>query len=123
MTMPLDASKQNDVCLTEHRRALYPALCLKNAEASLNFGATPFAFSPPRGYVGLAAAPPSSIVSGTYNESVDAQRLEFTLHSTFPQHLCLMPPRIHCKACSGCVFCMAGRRLSVFSCVSFPRHS
>jgi ATP-dependent RNA helicase DDX1 len=47
------------------RRALYPALCLKNAEIALNFGATPFAYGPPSGYVGVAAAPPTSIVTGT----------------------------------------------------------
>ena len=46
------------------RRALYPALCLKNAELALNFGAAPFAHGPPPGYVGLAAAPPTSIVTG-----------------------------------------------------------
>jgi ATP-dependent RNA helicase DDX1 len=41
-------------------QALYPAVCLKNAELALNFGAPggpPFAFGPPPGFVGLAAAP------------------------------------------------------------------
>jgi len=37
---------------------------------ALNFGATPFRFDPPPGFVGLANAPPSSIVSGTF---VDTQ--------------------------------------------------
>ncbi|KXZ56945.1 hypothetical protein GPECTOR_1g852 [Gonium pectorale] len=37
---------------------LHPAICLKNAEVAVNFGAsTPFAHPPPRGYVGLAKAP------------------------------------------------------------------
>lgn len=38
-------------------QALYPAICLKNAELAVNFGAAPFRHPPPPGYVGLAAAP------------------------------------------------------------------
>jgi ATP-dependent RNA helicase DDX1 len=41
--------------------ALYPAVCLKNAELALNFGATPFRFAPPPGFVGLARAPPEDL--------------------------------------------------------------
>lgn len=38
-------------------QALYPAICLKNAELAVNFGSTPFKHPPPPGFVGLAAAP------------------------------------------------------------------
>ncbi|KAL4449436.1 hypothetical protein ABPG77_007080 [Micractinium sp. CCAP 211/92] len=38
-------------------QALYPAICLKNAEQTVNFGSTPFKHPPPPGFVGLAAAP------------------------------------------------------------------
>ena len=38
-------------------QALYPAVCLKNAELQLNFGGSPFKHPPPPGFVGLAAAP------------------------------------------------------------------
>ncbi len=42
--------------------ALFPALCLKNAEAQLNFGETPFAHAPPPGFAALAAAAPADLV-------------------------------------------------------------
>eukprot|EP00899_Mesostigma_viride_P015632 jgi/Mesvir1/2406/Mv22148-RA.1 len=44
-------------------QGLYPAICLKNAEVALNFGATPFTFPPPPGFVGLPHAPPHVLVS------------------------------------------------------------
>lgn len=43
---------------------LYPALCMKNAELKVNFGATPFRFSPPSGYTGLASLPRECLVGG-----------------------------------------------------------
>jgi ATP-dependent RNA helicase DDX1 len=43
--------------------ALFPALCLKNAEAALNFGGAPFAHAPPAGFSALAAAPPGTLVT------------------------------------------------------------
>lgn len=36
--------------------ALFPALCLKNSEAAVNFGGAPFAHPPPSGFAALAAA-------------------------------------------------------------------
>lgn len=48
-------------------QALYPAICLKNAELAINFGAdlaaAPFKHAPPPGYVGLASAPRSATAS------------------------------------------------------------
>lgn len=38
-------------------QVLFPAISLKNAELIMNFGATPFKYEPPSGYVGLAKAP------------------------------------------------------------------
>jgi ATP-dependent RNA helicase DDX1 len=43
------------------KQALYPAVCLKNAEALLNFGAAPFKHGPPPGYTGIASAPPGAL--------------------------------------------------------------
>ena len=37
-------------------KALYPAICLKNAELVVNFGEQPFQHGPPQGYVGIAKA-------------------------------------------------------------------
>jgi ATP-dependent RNA helicase DDX1 len=36
--------------------ALYPAICMKNAECGVNFGAQPFRHPPPAGYVGVEHA-------------------------------------------------------------------
>ena len=44
--------------------ALYPAICLKNAELVVNFGEQGFKFGPSRGFVGLAKAPNEWIQSG-----------------------------------------------------------
>ena len=44
--------------------ALYPAICLKNAELVVNFGETEFQQAPPPGFVGLAKAPHEWISSG-----------------------------------------------------------
>jgi hypothetical protein len=69
------------------RRALYPALCLKNAELALNFGAAPFAHGPPPGYMGLAAAPPTSIVTGAATASGLYDVLRRRQHTLECQHL------------------------------------
>ncbi|EFN59708.1 hypothetical protein CHLNCDRAFT_33556 [Chlorella variabilis] len=44
-------------------QALYPAICLKNVELAVNFGAQPFKHPPPPGFVGLAQAPRSATAS------------------------------------------------------------
>jgi len=44
-------------------QALYPAVCLKNAEVALNFGGQSFRHGPPAGYVGIAQAGPSRTVA------------------------------------------------------------
>ena len=47
-----------------HGKALYPAICLKNAELAVNFGADALRFGPPEGAVGLWAAPASCTETG-----------------------------------------------------------
>lgn len=42
-------------------QTFYPAVVLKNAEMSFNFGAQPFKFPPPAGYVAVSAAPKEQI--------------------------------------------------------------
>ena len=50
------------------RQALFPALCLKNAECSVNFGAAPWRFEPPPGgYKGVSAAGPGEFRVGSSN--------------------------------------------------------
>jgi len=50
--------------LPKHAGPLYPAVCVRNAEASVNFGASSFAFPPPaeEGYASVASASPSQVV-------------------------------------------------------------
>ncbi|GAB4816240.1 hypothetical protein N2152v2_003286 [Parachlorella kessleri] len=56
-------------------QALYPAICLKNAELAVNFGAAPFKFGPPPGYLGLAAAPRDSVATWQdHDAAVSAER-------------------------------------------------
>ena len=45
-------------------KALYPAICLKNAELVVNFGEGKFQHGPPQGFVGLAKAPQEWVSSG-----------------------------------------------------------
>jgi len=48
-------------------KALFPAICLKNAELVVNFGEQKLQYEPPKGFTSLATAPPEWISSG--NES------------------------------------------------------
>ena len=53
--------------LPEHcrggKQALYPALTLKDASASVNFGASPFWAGPPAGFIGIGCAPAAAFVT------------------------------------------------------------
>eukprot|EP01051_Picozoa_sp_SAG22_P018867 SAG22_NODE_3308_length_1789_cov_1.218343_1_plen_293_part_10 len=42
----------------------FPAVCIKNGECELNFGAKPFRFGPPPAYVAVVAAGPDATVTG-----------------------------------------------------------
>jgi ATP-dependent RNA helicase DDX1 len=44
--------------------AFFPAICMKNAECQVNFGAVPFKFPPPAGYVAVDAAPAEVRMAG-----------------------------------------------------------
>lgn len=43
----------------------FPALCLKNAEVTINFGSNPSPFGPPEGYEFVATLPPSCVAAPT----------------------------------------------------------
>jgi ATP-dependent RNA helicase DDX1 len=51
---------------------LYPALCMKNAELKVNFGASPFRFPPPAGFVGISQLGPECLVGGGSGVSVSS---------------------------------------------------
>lgn len=48
-------------------RPLYPAVLIKNSELSLNFGAEPFKYGPPPGFVGLSTVPNCLIASNPFD--------------------------------------------------------
>ena len=52
------------------RRAkpLFPALALRNAQATVNFGATPWRYPPPEGFVGLDALPARALAAFPHDE-------------------------------------------------------
>ncbi|GMH45072.1 hypothetical protein BSKO_13029 [Bryopsis sp. KO-2023] len=52
-------------------QAIYPAICLKNAEMSLNFGGDAFLFGPPQGFVGFSKAPANTVSSASAVASSD----------------------------------------------------
>jgi ATP-dependent RNA helicase DDX1 len=53
----------NAFTLAKAPGVLFPAASMKNAELEINFGASPFAFAPPEGYVSLDAAAPEGLVT------------------------------------------------------------
>ena len=44
--------------------ALFPAVCMKGADVHLNFGMTPFQYTPPRGFTAVALAPSACLSAG-----------------------------------------------------------
>lgn len=50
-------------------QAVYPAVCLKNAEIVLNFGTRPFQFGPPHGFTAVSKLPASHLIAGAPYES------------------------------------------------------
>lgn len=48
---------------------LFPAVVLKNAEMSFNFGAQPFKHPPPNGFVSLSSAPKENVKNNPNNTS------------------------------------------------------
>uniref|UniRef100_A0A914WY60 ATP-dependent RNA helicase n=1 Tax=Plectus sambesii TaxID=2011161 RepID=A0A914WY60_9BILA len=57
--------KAFDIPRDLHNSAFFPAVVIKNAEISFNFGATPFKHPPTDGYVGVNAAPEDNVVKST----------------------------------------------------------
>jgi hypothetical protein len=57
MTACCKSNSYNKPNVTHLLQALYPAICLKNAEMLINFGDSSFKFGPPPGYVGISKAP------------------------------------------------------------------
>lgn len=70
--------------------AFYPAVVLKNAEMSFNFGATPFKHDPPKDYIAVCNAPKQNV---KHSESSDASAGPVKLVNNAPQAIIIEPSR------------------------------
>ncbi|CAK9830344.1 ATP-dependent RNA helicase Ddx1 [Anthophora retusa] len=74
-------------------QTFYPAVVLKNAEMSFNFGAQPFKHPPPFGYVAVASAPKECIRENPVNSSQTQNRDDGKPRSNAPQAIIIEPSR------------------------------
>ncbi|KAI5703201.1 hypothetical protein M8J76_008560 [Diaphorina citri] len=70
--------------------AFYPAVVLKNAEMSFNFGATPFKHEPPKDYIAVCNAPKQNV---KHSESADVSAGPVKLVNNAPQAIIIEPSR------------------------------
>ncbi|XP_047999497.1 ATP-dependent RNA helicase Ddx1 [Leguminivora glycinivorella] len=78
----LDQSRKSD--------CYYPAVVLKNAEMSFNFGATPFKYQPPAGYVAVNQAPKECVKNNVVQAGVAT---ESKPANNAPQAIIIEPSR------------------------------
>lgn len=71
----------------------YPAVVLKNAEMSFNFGAQPFKHSPPNDYVAISSAPKESVKHNPVNSSQTQASGNDKPKSNAPQAIIIEPSR------------------------------
>ncbi|CAK9794881.1 ATP-dependent RNA helicase Ddx1 [Anthophora quadrimaculata] len=74
-------------------QTFYPAVVLKNAEMSFNFGAQPFKHPPPFGYVAVASAPKECIRENPVNSSQTQNKDDGKPRSNAPQAIIIEPSR------------------------------
>lgn len=74
-------------------QTFYPAVVLKNAEMSFNFGAQPFKHEPPSGYVAVSAASKGSIVQNPVNSSQSRGQDNSKPANNAPQAIVIEPSR------------------------------
>lgn len=78
--------------LQQKEQAFYPAVVLKNAEMSFNFGAQTFKHGPPSGYVAVAAAPKNLTIPNPVNSSQNRNTNSKPLNNA-PQAIIIEPSR------------------------------
>lgn len=71
----------------------YPAVVLKNAEMSFNFGAQPFKHPPPSDFIGLASAPKEFVRENPANSSSTRSKEDGKPKCNAPQAIIIEPSR------------------------------
>ncbi|KAK2577373.1 hypothetical protein KPH14_003489 [Odynerus spinipes] len=71
----------------------YPAVVLKNAEMSFNFGAQPFKYPPPNDYVAVSAAPKECVKPNPVNSSQSKSAESSKPINNAPQAIIIEPSR------------------------------
>ena len=71
----------------------YPAVVLKNAEMSFNFGAQPFKYPPPNDYIAVASAPKEVIKENPINSSQAQNKEDGKVKCNAPQAIIMEPSR------------------------------
>lgn len=74
-------------------QAYYPAVVLKNAEMSFNFGAQPFKYPPPNDYIPLASAPKECVRENPNNTSQSQNIEDSKPKPNAPQAIIMEPSR------------------------------
>ncbi|XP_014470350.1 PREDICTED: ATP-dependent RNA helicase Ddx1 [Dinoponera quadriceps] len=74
-------------------QAYYPAVVLKNAEMSFNFGAQPFKHPPPNDYVAVSSSPRESVKHNPVNSSQTQTSQSGKPTSNAPQAIIIEPSR------------------------------
>ncbi|XP_017877954.1 ATP-dependent RNA helicase Ddx1 [Ceratina calcarata] len=74
-------------------QTFYPAVVLKNAEMSFNFGAQPFKYPPPSDYVAVASAPKEVVRENPINSNQGQSRDDGKPKCNAPQAIIIEPSR------------------------------
>lgn len=77
---------------SQKRETYFPALVLKNAEMSFNFGKTPFKYPPEEGYVAICETPQSNVKPNT-NATGSTDSTEYKPLPNAPQAIIIEPSR------------------------------
>lgn len=75
------------------REALYPAVVLKNAEISFNFGATPFKYPPGEGFIAICQADPENTKKNPLSTLGQDNAQDFKSLPNAPQAIIIEPSR------------------------------
>lgn len=71
----------------------FPAIVLKNSEMSFNFGAQPFKFPPPQGYIAVCEAPKEQVKINPVNGSKAQTKVDLKPPNNAPQAIVIEPSR------------------------------
>lgn len=74
-------------------QTFYPAVVLKNAEMSFNFGAQPFKYPPPNDYIAVASASKEAIRENSINSNQTQSKEDGKPKCNAPQAIIMEPSR------------------------------